>query len=534
MAAPRSLPPPSRIADPYADLLSRTRDLQVEQRTQREAWFAGLTLANKDELLFEFEVLLKASACFANARNHPGPPRKTAIVAYDFRACVALLREGLQGAVDLTRQLLGPRDRSLIFHRYLEMVLPEDNMRARLAGEGITQTTPEESLVALRHALSNANEVVQGLLRAPQVPYRLFYSVLSLIQREIGRNAFFNPLTALEFRPEFDRIQSPEVLRLMSTVPPGEAHRLVALTFLALFRMLRYLRLLGEYTREGNQRGRVSGRIYFVLSVLRSDARALGDYLHRNAGRLLADGFRRDIWAVNATAVCDQSARLRGHAHRLIAIKSSVECVAANLRLEMRRTFQHDLPAPDSAVSERQLRELTEKAVLGLRPALRNAILFLGKTLGTELEEQGVFDDKSARVETSERLRRDVWMFSQILRAFFSKAQHSTPEDRWGPVNEFHYVREFLAYFRSMGYPLLRAADYPRFDTFLRAMSQLTDTELVDPQRLGTAIDECVAFHGFLEELFVHISRRSELASIPFDRRHAAAALRLYLGDGTR
>ena len=45
--------------------------------------------------LFELEILLKGLACFANPRNHPGPPaRRTAVVAQDFREHTALAREG--------------------------------------------------------------------------------------------------------------------------------------------------------------------------------------------------------------------------------------------------------------------------------------------------------------------------------------------------------------------------------------------------------------------------------------------------------
>jgi len=64
-------------------------------------------------------------------------------------------------------------------------------------------------------------------------------------------------------------------------------------------------------------------------------------------------------------------------------------------------------------------------------------------------------------------------------------------------------------------------------------MGQLEDTDLVDPARLERAIDECMAFHGYLQQLFQDISRRDALESVPFDRRGAAAALRLYLGDAT-
>ncbi|MEZ4223452.1 MAG: hypothetical protein R3B13_21070 [Polyangiaceae bacterium] len=518
--------------DPYSELLDKTRALAHEHRAQRDAWFGGLELESKEEILFELEVLLKASACFANPRNHPGPPRRVTVVAVDFRQSALLYRDGIQRALALTRLLLGKRDRKLVFHRYLETMLPEDNLRTRFAREGSDQSNPEDSLVALRHALAAHAEVIDGVVRNPRVPFRLFYALLGSMQREISHNAFFNPLSALEFRPEFDRIRSGQVLDLIRSVPGDSAHRLVALTFLALFRMLRYLRLLSRIGADvGARRRRAAGRAYLVLSVLRSDARALSDYLRQWSGALLADSYERDLITAPASMLRDQAQQFRHSGHRLVGIKSALEGIAGSLRLEVRRAFQHDLPPPDALPSDAELRAALVQINASLRPALRNAILFLGKALGVSLEEDGVFDDQAAQRETSERLRRDVWMFAQIVRAFATKAQYSPAEDRWAPVYNFQYVREFLSYFRSMGYPLLRATDYPRFDAFLRAMARLEDTDLVDPQRLEEAIDECVAFHSFLMQLFEDISKREVLSDVAFDRHAAAATLKLYISD---
>src|SRR5205807_847230 len=93
------------------------------------------------------------------------------------------------------------------------------------------------------------------------------------------------------------------------------------------------------------------------------------------------------------------------------------------------------------------------------------------------------------------------------------------------------FVREFLAYFNAMGFPLLRAADYPRVDAFVIAIGALEDSDLLDPSRLDLALAECDEFQGFLGELFEAIGRRAELAGLEFDRRGAAESLRLYLGD---
>jgi hypothetical protein len=154
------------------------------------------------------------------------------------------------------------------------------------------------------------------------------------------------------------------------------------------------------------------------------------------------------------------------------------------------------------------------------------------KALGRRLDEHGVFDDAAARRALSSRLRRDVWMFAQIVRAFSAKARAApSREDRWSGPSSLQFVREFLSYFDAMGYPLLRAADYPRFDAFLSALSALEEVDLVDPVRLERAVGEAERFFLFLSELFEQIGQREELRGVPFDRRQAAEALRLYLGD---
>src|SRR5204863_7587171 len=143
-------------------------------------------------------------------------------------------------------------------------------------------------------------------------------------------------------------------------------------------------------------------------------------------------------------------------AHRLVAIKATLGGVAANVRLELRRAFEHDLPSPDDVIPIEQLRAAVGAVAANLRPALQNAVLVLGKALGARLDEHGVFDDLASRRSLSTRLRRDVWMFAQIVRAFGAKAR-TTPsrEDRWSGPSSIQFVREFLSYFQAMGYPLL-------------------------------------------------------------------------------
>jgi hypothetical protein len=524
---PRSIPPGPPGGDAYTDLLRDTRGLRRDQSNAREQWLGRAAGGRREETLFELEVLLKGLACFANPRNHAGPPRRTAIVAQDYREPLVLARDAMHRIVYLCRQLLGEQERAFVFQRYLEMLLPDDTARTRLVRGG-SQDTPEESLFLLRHALTNLLEVSGGITRLARVPFRLFYAALSIAHREVSQSAFFNPLVALEFRPEFDRITNQRVLELMRQVPGEQARKLVALTFLALFRMLRYVALLEHVVREA----RPAGLVHLVLSVLRSDARALTDHLRKQSGQQLAESFERELFKIPAAQLAARYDELFAEAHRLVAIKATLGGIAANIRLELRRAFEHDFASPNSGATSDQLRTSVGTVAANLRPALQNAVLMLGKALGARLDEHGVFDDGAARRSLSIRLRRDVWMFCQIVRAFGAKAR-STPsrEDRWSGPSSLQFVREFLSYFNAMGYPLLRAADYPRVDAFISALTALQETDLLDPVRLNHAVGEAERFSVFLSDLFEQIGQRDELRGVPFDRRQAAEALKLYLGD---
>ncbi len=529
LAPPRSILPGER--DAYQELLRDTRGLRREQAQAREQYVSRLVSEHKEEQLFELEVLLKGLACFANPRNHPGPSRRTPVVAQDFREALTLAREAMTRVGLLCRALQFEQDRAFVFQRYLETVVPDDSGRARLAHTQTSQDTPEQSLFYLRHGITNLLEVTNGVCRLQRVPFRLFYALLGVAQREVSQSQYFNPLVALEFRPEFDRISNPRILELMRSVPGEHARRLVALTFLSLFRMLRYLALLETTVREREPTRRQLGVVYVVLSVLRSDARALASYLRHAAGRVLAEGFERDVFAIDATQMAERFDGLFAEGRRLASMRATLEGIGANLRLEMRRAFEHDFPAPETSPNLDAIRAAVARSTKNLRPALQNGVLFLGSSLGVRLDEQGVFDDAETRRMLSERLRRDVWMFAQIVRAFAHKARATRPgEVRWTGVGPLQFVHEFLAYFQAMGYPLLRTADYPRVDAFMSAMSGLEVSDLLEPERMERAVTECEQFYVFLMNLLQQIGKRAELTQAPFDKRAAAESLKLYLG----
>lgn len=513
--------------DVYANLLRDTRGLRRDQASARDAWYAALPWERKEETLFELEALLKGLACFGNPRNHPGAPEAKSAVAQDFHEHLRILRDATSRIVQLTRQLLGDKERAYTFSRYLETVLPEDSARGRLIQEQLTQDTPEEALLLLRNAFGHFLDLADGLLRLGRISSRIYAAYHGVLVREVGRNAFFNPLMALEFRQEFDRIRAVEVLDALHGIESEAAHRVSALTFLTLFRALRYLHLVDMYATEPA----ASRRAYVVLAALRSDLRALTRYLGQRVADALADGFEAELLAVPAAELASSFDALRREAEGLVRLRGRLESLASTLRVEIRRVFDHDLPSLEEKIGEREVGPLLVVATAQMRATIHHAILALCAELRPDAPLPDLGSDENARRAASERLRREIWMFQRILKAFLAMSASSREDpDQWVSAASFQFVRDFLGHFRAIGYQLVRSHDYERLDPFLRALDDLRDVDLVEGAKIRAAIEEGEAFLKFLGELFERVSQRAELADVPFDKAAAAEMLKIYLG----
>ena len=274
--------------------------------------------------------------------------------------------------------------------------------------------------------------------------------------------------------------------------------------------------------------------VYLVLSVLRSDARALSGYLRSGAGPLLAEGFEADVFhvvAARARAPSTSASRARARAARL---KATLEGVAANLRLEMRRAFEHDFPAPDVAPSLEELRASVQR--LAAEPAARaaergpvpRALARRTPRRARRLRRRG------GAAVLSERLRRDVWMFAQIVRAFAVKARAVNAEGAgaMGGRLAARVRARVPGLLPRDGLPAAARGGLPARRRVPGGDGEPAETPTCSTRRASrSAVDEAEQFHGFLTELFEAIGRRDELADVPFDRRAAAEALKLYLGD---
>lgn len=519
--------PPGR--DYYTEFIEGSRWLRKEQADARTAWFEELSWEHKESTLFRFEMLLKGMVCFGNPANHPGPlTGRESSASREFNVEMGMVRSVLRSIVLTGRVLSGDRDNSRVFRNYLESVVAQDHARLQMAKRSLSQDTPEQSLSLLLTAMKDLLEVCEGLSLGAGVSPKLFSSVIRLAQREIHRSEYFNPLASLEFRIEFDRIQIVEVLEVIAGIESDPARRVTALTFLALFRLMRYLDLIKDelHLEDGGV-----GPLFAFLALLRSDAGALSLFLVQDAAAWMSEGFGRAYESCDPEQVKEAFDGLSVEYEGLKSLRELLSSIGNQLDLELRKVFEQQIPPLEAEKDADELTEAIEKSTSSLRSFLQNSIVLLAREFSETLEGESVFVDFTSDRARSERLRRDMWMFQQILRAFIAKAKGTTDAtDQWAGMNTFRFVREFVKYFKSMGYQLLRYSDYSRFDKFMALIDRLRDGDVLEAQRLSQIITACEDFHAYLGQMFEAVGKREELEGVVFDRKDAARTLKLFLG----
>jgi len=513
--------------DTYADLLRETRGLKNEQALAREEWFSALAWQRKEQTLFALEMSLKGLVCFGNPHNHAGLPSQTTLVARDFREETRVIRDTLDRIIRLTRQLLGSKDRTYTFTKYLQSVIPEDLERNRLVKEQLTQDTPQESLMLLRNVFGAFRELADGLFKLDHVNSRLFFALHGAITREIERNVFFNPLVDLEFRPEFDRIQLSEVLDALGSISSNTAHRVVALTFLVLFRSLRYMDMIDGYAAE-----QASAHLaHCILAVARSDLRALTRYLGSNIQQTLAEGLEREILQIQASFIKTRHFDIHRDVNIVLPLRRALVTLSHSLDLEVRKIYEEDFPGPGSIASGEELGSKLTQGTVRLRAAIQHFVRTLCAEVRPDLKPPRFAETPELGVAQSQRLRRETWMFSQVVRAFLAKAGAiHRYHDSWEGSSPFGFVWEFLRHFDAIGYQVLRLNDYSGLDVLVSTLNILGQTDLFHTDQLKPAMTECAKLLQYLETCFVRLSQQDDLRQLPFNKHEAADLLRRHLG----
>jgi hypothetical protein len=518
---------PDTHGDHYIELMRDSRGLSASRNEAREQWYNALEQPTKEEILFELELLLKGVVCFGNLQNHPGPRRREPEESRQFHEELRVAQLAFERIAALAEQLVPPIDDRSASDLFVSSG-PLEHVSRPLLDEPADQDTPERSLRLLHRAFSNLADVVGVMSRLDVVAFRGFEGIVQLAGREIGRNAFFNPLRSIEFRPEYDHLQHIEILHIVYGGGPEGAQRAATLAFLGLFRMLRYMRYADAYLLDPS----TAQLACIPLAVARSDGQELSVFMRQESRRWLSSGFEREVMTLTAKEIVGAADGLIRDYRLLHDLGTVLRTTGDKLLLELRRAFEQKLqPLPE--LLDGDFQDPMRGVVQSIREVLMQAVVRIAQVFKPELEGARLFEDYPDERTGAERLRRDIWMFSQIVRGFLAKAQ-AAPEtaNRWTGQSSYRFVRDFIVYFRTLGYGLVERSAYERFEELLAQVESLGSAEVIDQASIEAFVLECEGFQSHLQATFDAIGTEGPLAGIAFDRHDAAETLRLYLDHG--
>jgi len=509
--------------DYYKEFLSTSRWLGADMRKARSEWLSGKG-EEASQTLFRFEMMLKGITCFANGHNHPGLAADDA--DRDFRPELSIVQAALEDALRAGKQLCGDGDSLQLAVDIL--MLPEakdDAFRVNYLVRETLQENPQQSLLALLSALDGVARMLRGMLEPGPVAGDQFTAVCAAVCRETLRSSCCNPLTAFEFREEFDAILLPHVLPTIASLDSPASGRVSFIAILSLLRLLHYIELIDAWNDEEGL-----GPVIVLLALLRSDGEAYAAFLSGDTSNWMATDFEEQYASLTPRQLRDRFDELHLQFEELKSLRELLESTGHQLDLELKKAFVQQIPPISAMLDPAAVMTSIRGSITLLRSFLQNAVVLLVREFNVGIEGDDIFGEFTSDATRSERLRRDVWMFRQILKAFVAKTKGAEiVGDRWAGLDTFRYVKTFVDYFRSMGYQLLRYSDYDRFDKFIALIDRLREGDALEVQRLSHVMEECESFYVYLDHMFEAVSQRRELEGVPFDAKDAARTLKLFI-----
>jgi len=518
----------------YIEFLNFSSWMGESQRKQRTKWYSGLDISDKKDNLFKFEMMLKGFMCFANPYNHPKHITGKSVIgpgfdAKDFSVEIKMMVLIIDSIIELAMGLKEDSDEipTGVVDVFCSSESQNDQQRIDFARSFDSQESLEQGIDYIIGSMEDLRDLVEGVGGSSHVTHRQFCAVSKVICREISGSCYFNMSSLFEFREQYDKINQNQVLVTLGSIESDVSRKISSVSLLTLHRLLAYLDMVIEMLDiEMNN----AGGLFAMLSVIHSDGQALADFLSNDSSTWISGGFGDEYQTLTPKEIRNNFDELDLQFSELKSLRELLESTGHQLSLELKKTFNQQLPciAPVSELGG--VTEEIKGAASSLRSFVQNAIVLLVKEFNVNLKGDDLFADFTSDLTRSLRLQRDIWMFRYILKAFVIKTV-GTEEigDKWAGLNTFKYVKTFVHYFRSMGYQLLRNSDYERFDKFMALVDRLRDGDVLEVQRLSHVIHECEAFYLFLDKMFDAIGERKELKDFTFDAKDAAQTLKLFI-----
>jgi len=450
----------------------------------------------------ELDVLLKATERYFDPENHMNLPGQ------------GHRHFGDGSGRNYSKELVIVRDGALRVQSILECIMPESRRNSywfrkfaeqRLLREAekdsfrewmLAQDTPEKGVYLLYDAFINIKNIITELLKSGNAGYSSFIGIGQILSREIRSNRYFNPFRK-EINPEFDSIANGGISALVKGIEDRAERKTASLLFIYLFRFLRYLN-------------------HMDLATHRAIA------LHANMLVLYLLHYEMKLFTKKVEALSEDASEDGDNA----GLANVLGSIGYQFSMEQKRVFRQELRDLLSK-SAGQQRGKIENSHGILRNLTEQAIIYLARNWSPDIRGEDVFDNYLTRLEQSLRLRDDIAVLHRLISLFERKGR--SPKERRMLVGA---LQNYMRYFESFTFRLLRYEDYEEFASFFSEIGEL----LKRPERtfekggeLEKAFEKSAQFKIYLETALRHVANRAELREKPLLAHKVDERIKQYL-----
>ncbi|MCL4558774.1 MAG: hypothetical protein M1491_09175 [Deltaproteobacteria bacterium] len=468
---------------------------------ERDKWLETLSIDGKDRLLYELEMLMKASERFFNIDNLPVSNREQ-IISKNFYNELKILADAAKRIISIVRLLLVDKSaNAFYFQAYVENRLLADYARDRVIEIYLNQSSPRDSLYLLYITFLNLGSLYEAVARSKKVSYGMYSNLGQLTSREISLNKYFNPLKLEPFLERYDRIHDHHIRTVVGGIDDENLRLKVSIVFLSLFKLLRYLRYVNNES-EDIEKLRSS---LLIFTLIHAEAKMITKFLD------------------------DEFLKQKSNRTYENGIITAMDSLSFQMSIEIRKVFGQILKDAIEIGNLLKLRAAIDSAKGILTNFIQQSIILVVHKFDPYLKGKEIFPDFISRIEQSLRLREDIWLFKSVLEFFEDNTSENGMARNHMPGTLFNMVRDYIYYFQDISFSLVRYSDHEEFEKFFDSISAYRGDDLLNKFKFIELRKSIHNFKIFLETTFGHIANRSELKDMPLDTKHLQTVLAQFL-----
>jgi hypothetical protein len=275
-----------------------------------------------------------------------------------------------------------------------------------------------------------------------------------------------------------------------------------------IFKLLRYLGFVNPEEREGD---RLKDAL-LIFALVHSETLLLVDLLERRMPPLVR----------SSDGLPDETR---------LALLNHLDALAYQLAIEIRKIYELELKDAAQQQELNVLRIGISRSCGILTNIYQQGIVHLGQAFDPSLQGREVFPDFVSRLEESLKLRRDIWLFHQVIENLERVIERSRQSNESIPVIEaVKTLRNFIFYYQNISFQFVRCYDRESFQRFFEQTDQFIVADIEKPDSLEAFKHNLHSFKMFLETTLASINNRAELSELPFGKEEGERLLAQFLG----